>query len=444
MAPSQPRPWYHATYHSIISILGIGGLLPLPYSYAYLGWSWGTILLLASTATSFLSGRLLIACQDATRYRTYSAIGDAIMGDGWARRWVRPAQGLVFFTVIIAVVIGVGQLLSGLDSEANQGSQSLSLSAWIAVAGALLLLVSSAPDVERSWGISLGGSMATAVAVVMFIVGSGAALAQERRNGEEVEYGRPEEDTSLQYFMGNTESFGIIAFAYGGHSIIPDLHASLGHIDKDESRQAMRKAWTGAYLCIVPSYFLVLNLSYAAFGSDVSAFLIDNLKPYVSHAFLYVLYGFSLVNFFCLGAIYNQAAFVYIGEMFDHCCCSRRKMLPSHVEAEDDKNNNGKTSLQKQIAIRVSYIGCGTLVGAMLPFFGDFVALSGAVGITPCTFVYPFWLYNCSKEGREASSWRRIVNWILAGVFLTLGTLAAIGSIYNIAINASSYHLFHS
>lgn len=353
---------------------------------------------------------------------------------------MRPAQALVFFTVVIAVVIGVGQLLLGLDSEANQGSPSLSLSAWIAVAGPLLLLMSSAPDVEKSWGISLGGTVATAVAVVMFIVGSGAALAQERHNGEEAEYGRPEGDTRLQYFMGVAESFGIVAFAYGGHCVIPDVHASLGHAEKDESRQAMRKAWTGAYLVIVPSYFLIVNLSYAAFGSGVSAFLIDDLKPHVSTAFLCVLYGFSLVNFFCLGAIYNQAAFVYIEEMLDRCHCSCRKTLPSHAEAEDAENR--KTSLRKKIAIRVSYIGFGTLVGAMLPFFGDFAALSGAVGFTPCTFVYPFWLYNRSKEGREAPSWRRTVNWILAGVFLTLGTLAAIGSIYNIITNASSYTIF--
>ena len=37
-----------------------------------------------SSRTSYLSGRLLIDCQDATRHRTYSAVGDAIMGDGWA------------------------------------------------------------------------------------------------------------------------------------------------------------------------------------------------------------------------------------------------------------------------------------------------------------------------------------------------------------------------
>mmetsp|Transcript_31010 Transcript_31010/g.70063 ORF Transcript_31010/g.70063 Transcript_31010/m.70063 type:complete len:92 (+) Transcript_31010:95-370(+) len=72
MTSAKPRPWYHATYHGIISILGIGGLLPLPYSYAYLGWAGGTIVLLASTATSYWSGRLLVDCQDATRHRTYS------------------------------------------------------------------------------------------------------------------------------------------------------------------------------------------------------------------------------------------------------------------------------------------------------------------------------------------------------------------------------------
>ena len=58
-----PRPWQHATYHSIASVLGVAGIAALPYSMAYLGWAGGLILLATATATSFYSGQCLIDCQ---------------------------------------------------------------------------------------------------------------------------------------------------------------------------------------------------------------------------------------------------------------------------------------------------------------------------------------------------------------------------------------------
>ena len=93
------------------------------------------------------------------------------------------------------------------------------------------------------------------------------------------------------------ESFGILAFALGGHSVIPDVHASLNHQDSEESMKAMMKAWWCAYVVIAPSYLLVLCLSYSAFGSTTSIFLVDNIAPYVSQNFLWALYTFPWLTF---------------------------------------------------------------------------------------------------------------------------------------------------
>ena len=68
------RPWQHAAYHSIVSVLGVAGLVALPYSMAYLGWAGGLILFATATATSFYSGQLLINCQDIV----------------WPARWQQP------------------------------------------------------------------------------------------------------------------------------------------------------------------------------------------------------------------------------------------------------------------------------------------------------------------------------------------------------------------
>ena len=433
------RPWQHAAYHSIVSVLGVAGLVALPYSMAYLGWAGGLVLFATATATSFYSGQLLINCQDAKRHSTYSDLGDDIMGDGWSLRWVRPFQGIVFATVVIGTVIGMGQLMATMDQEYD-GTQDVSNSAWIAISGLMLLIVSLAPNVEKSWAVSLVGTVATLVAVVLLIVGSGVAIG---KNADDVSYGRPD-GSSRDYAIGVLESFGIIAFVYGGHSVIPDVHHSLGHETARESRSAMTKAWRFSYCIIAPSYLVVLCLAYAAFGSSVSAFVINELRPFISTGVFWALYVFSLVNFIALAAVYNQAAFVYIEDLIMLVGQGRGCCVLSNEEHEEGlfAGAEGRKHWHKKLAIRILYVGLGTFVGIAIPFFGDIAALSGAIGFTPCTFVYPIWIYNKSHLGKKAPRWRRNLNWFLMFLFTSLGICAAIGAVYSIVLNSSNYKFF--
>lgn len=207
-----PRPWLHATYHSVVSVLGVSAVLALPYSFAYMGWAGGLILFLASTFTSFYSGQLLFECQDTTLHKTYSSLSDAVMGDGWSMRWIRPFQGIVFLTALVSTVIACGQLMILMDTEVDGGNQNINDSSWYAIAGLSLLIVSLAPNVDKSWTVSFAGTVATVVAIVMYLVGCGVSIGQV----EGVIYGRPAVDTRTEFTMGIFESFGIIVFAYGG------------------------------------------------------------------------------------------------------------------------------------------------------------------------------------------------------------------------------------
>ena len=437
------RPWQHAAYHSIVSVLGVAGIVALPYSMAYLGWTGGLVLFATATATSFYSGQLLVNCQDVTRHSTYSDLGDDIMGDGWSLRWVRPFQGIVFATVVMATVIGMGQLMGAMDLEFD-GTQNLSNSEWIAISGLMLLIVSLPPNVEESWAVSFVGTVATLVAVVLLIVGSGMSIGE---NADDVSYGRPE-GGRRDYAIGVLESFGILAFVYGGHSVIPDVHHSLGHQTAHESRSAMTKAWRFSYCIIAPSYLVVMCLAYGAFGSSVSAFVINDLRPFISSGVFWALYLFSLVNFIALGAVYNQAAFVYIEDLMTMVrlrrgrgCCATSNELHDEGEGSfaEPKVRKGRHA---KLAIRILYVGFGTFVGIAIPFFGDIAALSGAIGFTPCTFVYPIWFYNRSQLGQKAPRWRRNLNWFLMFLFTSLGICAAIGAVYSIVLNSSSYKFF--
>ena len=434
-----------------MSVLGVGGVFALPYSMAYLGWAGGLILYATTAASSYYSGSLLIQCQDATRHSTYSALADDIMGDGWSRRWVRPFQGIVLATVLISTVIGLGHLMALVDLQID-GRQNLPNSAWMAISGLVLFVISLAPDIETSWSVSLVGAISTLVAIVMLLVGCGVSIG--RTNPDDVSYGRPPDVSRQEYAVGVLESFGILAFAFGGHSVLPDIHHSLGNNGRRQAQEAMAKAWQYSYYVIAPSYLLVLCLSYVAFGSSATAFLIDDIAPYVSQQFLWPLYAFSIANLFALGAIYNQAAFTFIEDMLMMLgkmkgqgrdrgrwwqCCGLTK--------EEHKQGlfvgpTGRKHWHKKFTIRFLYVGLGTLIAAAFPFFGDILALSGAIGITPCTFIYPFWIYNSSDNGRRASAWRASLHWALGGLFAALGIGAAVGSVYSIIWNSSSFTFF--
>ena len=303
-----------------------------------------------------------------------------------------------------------------------------------------LLHISLAPNVDKSWTVSFAGTVATVVAVIMFLVGCGQAINEV----DDVSYSRPEDDTTADYAMGVLSSFGILAFAYGGHSIVPDVHASLNHKDPDESKKQMTKAWGCSYLFVAPSYLLIVCLAYAAFGNTTSSSLVEDIAPYVSQNFLWALYTFALINIFAVGAIYNQAAFTYsedmvmlFGPRFCRCTMTEEEHTDGLFVGE-----GGRKHWHKKLAIRFLFVGIGTFIGVALPFFGDLAALTGAIGSTPLTFVYPFVIYNNSEVGKKAPTWKRGVNYFLAFVFTVLGVCAVIGAIYNIVQNASTYKPF--
>jgi hypothetical protein len=83
-----------------------------------------------------------------------------------------------------------------------------------------------------------------------------------------------------------------------------------------------------------------------------------------------------------------------------------------------------------------------TFTAVALPFFKQLSALSGAIGFTPLTFVYPFLFWN-RKHAKDASPWVLGGNLLVAILYMLLGVCGTIGALYSIVVNASTYLLFH-
>ena len=106
--------------------------------------------------------------------------------------------------------------------------------------------------------------------------------------------------------------------------------------------------------------------------------------------------------------------------------------------------SNGKFSLRNLIPrlfLRSVYVSVATLIAAMLPFFGDIVAVIGAFGFLPLDFIVPLLFYNIKFKPSK----RSLVFWIntlIAVICSILAVLGCIASIRQISLDAKSYKLF--
>ena len=80
-------------------------------------------------------------------------------------------------------------------------------------------------------------------------------------------------------------------------------------------------------------------------------------------------------------------------------------------------------------------------MAAMLPFFGDIMALFGAFGCIPLDFILPMIFYNVSFKPSKKS----LVFWINTTIAVVSSALAAIGavsSVRQLVLDAKTYRLF--
>jgi hypothetical protein len=351
------------------------------------------------------------------------------MYPGFSNWFLRPFQLLLFFQVAIIGALITGQSFLALALDARGGDDSgLSQSAWIGIAGAVIFLLSLIPTLSQMWQLSLLGTVCGVAATVVALVGCIIAMVEGSR--ETAHFGRPPTvgtgvSAEGDYAFGVLSAFGIIAFAYGGHSVLPDVQASLHNNDVASSHRSMVKGLTYAYYIIAPCYFAICILGYAAFGADVSGFVVYSLEPYIGLGLQVFLWVLTILNGLALTEVYIQAAFTLLEDIFP--------CLGHHYD--------GRMTVE-QVCTRFVFIALATFVAIAIPFFAYLSALVGAVCFTLLTFVYPFIFWNRSKEAEKASAWKVKVNRFCAGSFTLLGIAGAIGALYLIISQSSTYTFF--
>lgn len=410
--------WWHAWLHIFVSVVGTPAIASLPLAFAYLNWTFGMLFFFLSTWTSYYSARLLIQMQEPDQH-TYSRVADGIMGQGFAARWVRPFQFLVLYQVTIVTSLTLGQSFLALAQLTGSQEIGLSLSCWTVCGGVVVVITSLVPSIGDMWRLSFLGGLCVLAFLVMCLVAC-AQVATEQAHT--VSFMPPESQSTNEFIFGCMNSLGILAFSYGGHSVLPDVQATLEVAMPGQGRKAMLKALNWAYALITPCYLSISVLAYWAFGNQLTGYLPTDLQPYTSVAFQLVLNILLILSMISLGAIYIQAGFNLVEDMLP--CLS------------------SKTYLSRFLLLRLPWVAFATFLAVAFPFFGDLAGLSGAIGFTPMTFVFPFLLWERSEEALSASSCKHIMH-ITAGVgFMFFGVLAFTGALYLVVRDASTYQFF--
>lgn len=109
--------------------------------------------------------------------------------------------------------------------------------------------------------------------------------------------------------------------------------------------------------------------------------------------------------------------------------------------ADPNKSEFSKRNMIPRLIFRSLSVVIAATVAAMLPFFGDMMALAGALGCIPLDFILPMIFYNVAFKPSKKS----LIFWgntVIAAVSAVLVAVGAVASIRQIILDAKTYKLF--
>nr|XP_011470538.1 PREDICTED: GABA transporter 1-like [Fragaria vesca subsp. vesca] len=191
----------------------------------------------------------------------------------------------------------------------------------------------------------------------------------------------------------------------------------------------MFKGLCVCYSVIVTTYFSVAMSGYWAFGNQAMGTVLSNFmgvdKPLLPTWFLLMTNVFTLLQVLAVTVVYLQPT----NEVFE------KKFADPKMDQFSVRN------VVPRLIFRSLTVVVATFFAAMLPFFGDIMALFGAFGCIPLDFILPMIFYNVSFKPSKQSLifW---VNTLIAGVSFLLVGVGAVASVRQIFLDAKTYRLF--
>lgn len=406
--------WFSAGYHMGTTIAVPAAILPLPYAFSQLSWGPAIIALLLGTCTTYYSSWLLAGLfnWNGQTYYRYRDLVKSVFGR-------RGFYAATFFQQIaslgnnLAIAIVAGQSMKALYITYNPDGDAFKLPYCIIVFGFFQFIMSQLPDLHSLRFIN-------ALSNVCTLVFSTIAIGMSIHNGHQLDrstinYEVPGSLTTK--IMGVFLALGSIAFAFGD-TILPEIQATV----KEPAILNMRKGITMAYCLISSTYFTVAISGYWAFGQTVLPYLLNNLTTPTWPV-----------------TIANIAAIIQITGCYQVYCRPTYEYFEMKF-CDVRQSRLSKRNLFARFCITLVYNVIITFLAALIPFFGDFVALVGAIGFIPMDFLLPIimWL----KVRRPHRWWAWTANITIIVFYSIVAVCACVGAIRQIHIDVGTYKVF--
>ncbi|KAK9282683.1 hypothetical protein L1049_010903 [Liquidambar formosana] len=416
--------WLHCGYHLTTSIVG-PVLLSLPFAMALLGWVPGVICLTLASMVTFYSYSLLSMvlehyAQLGQRQLRFRDVARDTIGPRWGRYFVGPLQFGICYGAVILCTLLAGQSLKFIYLLSSP-KETMQLYQFVIIAGALMLVLAQMPSFHSLRHINL-------VSLILCLAYSACAVAGSIYIGNSKD--APIQDYSVigsreNRVFGAFNGISIIATTYAS-GIIPEIQATIAPPVKGK----MFKGLCVCYTIIVTTYFSVAISGYWAFGNQsqgtlLANFMADDKKDLLPTWFLLMTNVFTLLQVSAVTVVYLQPT----NEVFE------KKF------ADPEMSQFSVRNVVPRLVSRSLSVVIATLLAAMLPFFGDIMALLGAFGCIPLDFILPMIFYNVTfkPSKRGLIYW---VNTLIAMVSSVLTVVGAVASVRQIVLDAKTYRLF--
>ncbi|XP_047968731.1 GABA transporter 1-like isoform X1 [Salvia hispanica] len=415
--------WLHCGYHLTMAIVS-PVLLSLPFAFTLLGWSGGVLCLTAAGLTTFYSYNLLSIVLEhfallGRRHLRFRDMAHDILGPGWGRYFVGPLQLFMCYFAVIACTLLGGQSLKYIYVLSSPNG-SMQLYQFIAIFGGLTLIMGQMPSFHSLRHINL---VSLFLCLVYCACTTGGALYIG------YSYKAPKTDYTvtgegINRVFGIFNAISIISTAYG-NGIIPEIQATIA----PPMAGKMFKGLLVCYSVVISTFFSVAISGYWAFGNQsqpsiLSNFIVDGV-PLLPKWFLLIIYVSTLIQISAVTLVYLQPTNVVIDRKF----------------ADPKKPEFSMRNMVPRLIFRSLSVVIAATVAAMLPFFGDMMALAGAFACIPLDFIMPMVFYNVTfkPSRRSLIFW---VNTVIAAVSTMLVAVGAVASIRQIILDAKTYKLF--
>eukprot|EP00253_Pinus_taeda_P006690 PITA_06690 len=293
----------------------------------------------------------------------------------------------------------------------NNEAATLKLPYCIAITGIICSIF--AFGIPHLSALRLWLSVSTFFSCIYIIAAIGLSM-RDGLNSPARDYEISSSGSSKSRMFGTIGAAANLIFAFNS-GMLPEIQATIKHPSVKNMQKALSLQFTAG---IVP-FYAVTFIGYLAYGSSTSSYLLNNVhEP-------------KWIKILANAAVFFQTDI----SLHPHVRVSGYKVRKEQRKcvfcAQLDSEGGGSRDISDS----------DHTCGALLPFVGDFMNITGAVNVIPLTFVLANHMY-IKLKGKDLSSLGKTWHWANIWFFAFLSVIATVAAFRFMVIDSRAYNVF--